>query len=92
MTKAAPHETSRIEKPPVETSAGRGSPGRQAARFKKTLREVEAKERAEEVVGKVRALAEKHKASPKVVEEVYRVMVSRFISLERRACPGSRVT
>ena len=56
---------------------------RQAARFKKTPREVEAKERVEEVVGKVRALAEKHKASPKVVEEVYRVMVSRFISLER---------
>ena len=56
---------------------------RQAARFKKTLREVEAKERVEEVVGKVRALAEKHKASAKVVEEVYRVMVSRFISLER---------
>jgi hypothetical protein len=30
MTKAAPLDTSRIEKLPVETSAGRGSPGRQA--------------------------------------------------------------
>ena len=30
MTRAAPLETSRIEKLPVETSAGRGSPGRQA--------------------------------------------------------------
>ena len=55
---------------------------RQAARFKKMQREVEAKERVEEVVGKVRALAEKHEASPKVVEEVYRAMISRFISLE----------
>ena len=55
---------------------------RQATRFKKTQREVEAKERVEEVVGKVRALAEKHEASPEVVEEVYRAMISRFISLE----------
>ena len=55
---------------------------RQAAGFKKTQREVEAKERVEEVVGKVRALAQKHEASPEVVEEVYRAMISRFISLE----------
>jgi crotonobetainyl-CoA:carnitine CoA-transferase CaiB-like acyl-CoA transferase len=55
---------------------------RKAARFKKSQREVEAKERVEEVVGKVRALAEGHEASPEVVEEVYRAMISRFISLE----------
>ena len=55
---------------------------RQAARFKKTRADVEAKERAEEVVGKVRALAEGHEARPEVIEEVYRAMISRFISLE----------
>jgi itaconate CoA-transferase len=55
---------------------------RQAARFKKTQREVEAPKRVEEVVAKVRALAEGHGASPEVVEEVYRAMISRFISLE----------
>ena len=55
---------------------------RQAARFKKARREVEAKERVEEVVGKARALAQNHEASPEVVEEVYRAMISRFISLE----------
>jgi itaconate CoA-transferase len=55
---------------------------RRAARFKKTQREVEAPKRVEEVVGKVRALAEGHGASPEVVEEVYRAMISRFISLE----------
>jgi isochorismate pyruvate lyase len=55
---------------------------RRAARFKKTQREVEAPKRVEEVVGKVKALAEGHGASPEVVEEVYRAMISRFISLE----------
>jgi isochorismate pyruvate lyase len=55
---------------------------RQAARFKKTRADVVAKERAEEVVGKVRVLAEGHEASPEVVEEVYRAMISSFISLE----------
>src|ERR687890_257686 len=55
---------------------------RKAARFKKPQREVEAKERVEEVIGKVRTLAEGHEASPEVVEEVYRAMISRFTSLE----------
>jgi itaconate CoA-transferase len=55
---------------------------RRAARFKKAQREVEAPKRVEEVVGKVRALAEGHGASPEVVEEVYRAMISRLISLE----------
>jgi itaconate CoA-transferase len=55
---------------------------RKAARFKKPQREVEAKGRVEEVIGKVRALAEGHEASPEVVEEVYRAMISRFTSLE----------
>jgi chorismate mutase len=55
---------------------------RQAVRFKKTRADIEAPKRVEEVVGKVRALAEGHEASPEVVEEVYRAMISRFISLE----------
>ena len=53
-----------------------------AARFKKTRAEVEAPKRVEEVVGKVRALAEGHGASPEVVEEVYQAMITRFTSLE----------
>jgi chorismate mutase len=65
----------------VRLLAEREGYARKAARFKKTQREVEAKERVEEVVGKVRALAEKHEASPEVVEEVCRPMISRFISL-----------
>ena len=55
---------------------------RQAVRFKKTRADVEAPKRVEEVVGKVRAFAEGYGASPEVVEEVYRAMISRFISLE----------
>jgi itaconate CoA-transferase len=66
----------------VRLLAEREGYARKATRFKKTQREVEAKERVEEVIGKVRALAEGHEASPEVVEEVYRAMISRFTSLE----------
>ncbi len=55
---------------------------RQAARLKKSREEVEAPKRVEEVIRKVRTLAGGHGANPDVVEEVYRAMISRFISLE----------
>jgi isochorismate pyruvate lyase len=55
---------------------------RQAARSKKSREEVEAPKRVEEVIRKVRTLAGGHGANPDVVEEVYRAMISRFISLE----------
>ena len=55
---------------------------RRAARMKKTREDVEAPERVEEVIRNVRTLAARHDATPEVVEEVYRAMISRFISLE----------
>jgi crotonobetainyl-CoA:carnitine CoA-transferase CaiB-like acyl-CoA transferase len=55
---------------------------RRAARFKKTRDDVEAPKRVEEVIRKVRELAEKRGASPEVVEETYRAMISRFVDLE----------
>jgi isochorismate pyruvate lyase len=36
----------------------------------------------EQVIGRVRALAEEHGASPDLVERVYRVMIAGFINEE----------
>jgi isochorismate pyruvate lyase len=55
---------------------------RRAARFKETREEVEAPKRVEQVIEQVRDLADRHGASPDVVESVYRAMISRFIDLE----------
>ena len=55
---------------------------RRAARFKETRADVEAKERVEEVIRRVRKLAGERGASPEVVEQTYRAMVSRFVDLE----------
>ncbi len=55
---------------------------RRAARFKKTRGDVEAPKRVEAVIQRVRMLAEEYGAEPRVAEEVYRTMISRFIDLE----------
>src|SRR5687768_15363249 len=55
---------------------------RQAARFKSSRAEVEAPVRVEQVIAKVRRLADDAGASPKVVERLYRAMIAAFIDLE----------
>jgi isochorismate pyruvate lyase len=55
---------------------------RRAARLKETQEDVKAPDRVEEVVRNARTLAGEHGANPDVVEEVYRAMISRFVSLE----------
>jgi isochorismate pyruvate lyase len=55
---------------------------REAARFKTTRSDVEAPARVEQVIAKVRALADEAGVSPEVVERLYRAMISAFIELE----------
>jgi isochorismate pyruvate lyase len=55
---------------------------RRAAAFKTSRAEVEAPARVEQVIGKVRGLAEEAGASPQVVERLYRAMIAAFIDLE----------
>jgi isochorismate pyruvate lyase len=62
--------------------AERGGFVMQAARFKKTTDDVRAPQRVEQVIAKVRALADELGASPDVVEAVYRAMIAAFISAE----------
>jgi len=55
---------------------------REAARFKTTRSEVEAPARVEQVIAKVRSLAEDSGGSPEVIERLYRAMIAAFIDLE----------
>ena len=61
---------------------------RQAARFKSSRADVEAPARVEQVIGKVRRLAEEAGASPEVVERLYRAMIAAFIELEHAEREG----
>jgi len=54
----------------------------QAARFKKTTDDVKAPQRVEQVISKVRALAQDSGANSDVTEAVYRAMISAFINAE----------
>jgi itaconate CoA-transferase len=65
---------------------------RQAARLKETREDVEAPKRVEQVIEKVRALADGYGANPDVIEEVYRAMISRFIEYEMSEYDKSRET
>jgi len=56
----------------------------QAAKFKKTVDAVVVPERIEEIIRRVRAIAESYGVSPDVLEKTYRGLLSGTISDERR--------
>lgn len=60
----------------------RGAYVSQAAHFKKNTDAVKAPQRVEQVIAKVRALAEEYGANPTVTEQVYRAMIAAFIQQE----------
>jgi isochorismate pyruvate lyase len=72
----------RIDEAPVRLLAERGGYVRHAARFKQTTDDVRAPARVEQVIGKVRALADEHGASPDLVERVHRTLIAAFIDEE----------
>lgn len=55
----------------------------QAAQLKKTDAEVRAPARVEQVIAKVRGLAEQEGVEADLVEALYREMIARFIAIER---------
>lgn len=71
-----------IDRSLVALLARRGQFVAQAAGFKKTTDDVRAPARVEQVIGKVREMAEQSGASPAVVEQVYRAMIAAFIAQE----------
>ena len=66
----------------VSLIAERGAYVSQALHFKKDSLAVKAPQRVEQVLSKVRALAEELGANPQATEDVYRVMIAVFIQQE----------
>ncbi len=72
----------RLDRQIVGLLAERGGYVKQAARFKKTVEDVKAPRRVEQVIANAVALAREMSANPTVVERVYREMVAAFIDAE----------
>ena len=72
----------RLDQQIVTLLAERGRYVSQAARFKKDTDGVKAPQRVEQVIGKVRTLADELGANPDVTESVYRAMIAAFIEQE----------
>jgi len=72
----------RIDRQIVALIAERGEFVMQVVKFKKSVDDVLAPQRVEQVIGKVRALALEFEASPIIVESVYRSMIAGFIDAE----------
>lgn len=74
----------RIDAQIVQLLAERGGYVLAAARFKANPAEVRAPQRVEQVIARVRTLAEQQGAMPDVVERVYREMIEAFTDAEQR--------
>ena len=72
----------------VALLAERGRYVKDAARFKRNAFQVSAPQRQQEVIDKVRALAEKEGAYPEVVEAAYRALIAGFIAREQQDHQG----
>ncbi|VBB09128.1 chorismate mutase type ii [Lucifera butyrica] len=75
-------EIDKIDSELISLIARRGEFVQQAAKFKKTAEDVKAPNRVEQVIGKVKSRAIELGADEKVVEAVYRAMISAFIEAE----------
>lgn len=82
----------RVDARIVALLARRGGYVRQAARFKKSAREVAAPQRVEQVIARVAVLARALRADPVVTEQVYRAMPAGFIAAERAALTPGKLT
>ena len=74
----------RIDTQIVQLLAERGGYVLAAARFKRSAAEVRAPQRVEQVIARVRALAEQQGAMADVVERIYREMIEAFTDAEQR--------
>lgn len=71
-----------IDRSLVSLLAKRGKLVTQAASFKKTSDDVRAPDRVEQVINKVREMADEAGTSAAVVDQVYRAMIAAFIAEE----------
>jgi isochorismate pyruvate lyase len=76
-------EIDRLDQAIVELLATRSRYVLAAARFKRSEAEVTAPQRVEQVIARVRAIAQAQGASADVVERVYRELITAFTDAER---------
>ena len=74
----------RLDRQIVALLAERGRYVKDAARFKRDAFQVSAPQRQQEVIDKVKALAEKEGTYPEVVEAAYRALIAGFIAREQQ--------
>jgi len=80
----------RLDRDIIRLIAERGSLVEAAARFKTSHADVEAPKRVEQVIAKVRALAEAANLQPMVAEATYRAMIKAFIEFEHSVYESRR--
>lgn len=73
----------RLDRDIIRLMAERGGFVCEAARFKTDTAAVAAPARVEQVIAKVRGLAEEAGLPPEVAEAAYRAMIGAFITMER---------
>lgn len=66
----------------IELIASRQHYVDQAVRFKRTVQDVQSPERVEQVLEKVRSVAESKSVDPNLVENIYRDIMQHFIQRE----------
>lgn len=76
-------EIDRLDEAIVGLLAERGHYVMAAARFKRSVEEVHAPARVEQVVAHVREVAQRRGAMPDVVEQTYRTLIAAFTVAER---------
>jgi chorismate mutase len=73
----------RIDRQILALIAERGGFVHEAARFKANPEAVEDKTRVEQIIAKIRGLAEQNHLSPEIAEATYRAMIGAFTKEER---------
>jgi len=76
-------EIDKIDEQMISLLAQRGDLVKQAATFKRTATDVQAPQRVAAVIEKVKVLAREKGADEKLVEKLYRNMITDFIALEQ---------
>ena len=72
----------RIDNEIIKRIAERGCYVKQASKFKKNSQDVNAPQRVEAFIQKVRTLSEKYGANPDMIEKLYRDMIATFVTIE----------
>jgi isochorismate pyruvate lyase len=80
----------RIDRKIINLISERSFYVKEASKFKKDEKDVEAPKRFEEVIEKVRSLAKENNVSEEIVGKIYRTMISSFIELEKNEFTRNR--